>query len=361
MSCQIRKTAARGAEEVGTAPAGALGRVALALSLPEIDRHVALELPTCADPAWWAKLALLWIDDIPADMLVGTPPNRIVEAAVARWIDRVTGGRRITMDFDVCIAPLASLAIGWADGDGEPDGHWFFSYSHTHSEFWSMHRLDDLETVVPGLGETAWWLLGVAAGRTVHGVTPETAAYRAEYSWWYGTSKQEDLVDELKAMDFSENDIRDYPSVEWWERSFPEHVRHPQRRLNGKRLAELAESGDTEFVRECAALLAEMSRLIDRHAVLPRLDTDLVEGEAANIGIILTHGREDVPMRRFTDDWYNMVNQSGGEGWHDAYGLEAVGFDRMAFRRWKVRTERGLQLFAALDRFVELAGVKSGE
>lgn len=359
MSRAIRRAAPPGAA-IGTPSAGTAGRASLALSLPEIDRAVAVELPTCADSAWWARLALLWIDDIPAD-LAGLPPNRMVETAVARWIDRITGGRRVTMDFDVCIAPAVDLAVGWLNAGVEPADHWYFAYSHTHSQFWAMHRLDELESAIPGLGETAWWLIGAAAVRTVSGITPETATHRAEYAWWYGMCTQEDLEDELECMEMSAEEIANYPSIDWWEQSFPEQIRNPQRRFNTRRLFELAENCEAGFVRDCAALLAAMSRLIDRNAQLPHLDSELVDGESIHLGVILTPAPDDVAMERLTDDWYDMANQSGGDGWQEAYGLEAVGFDRMAFRRWKVRMERGLQLFATLDRFVELAGVHFGE
>lgn len=360
MSSAVRNAAPPGAAKRSKAPAGAFCRAPLALSLPQIDPRIDAEIPVCADTAWWARLALLWHDDIPPET-AGMAPTRMVEAAVARWIDRVTGGRRTTMDFDVYISHQVDLALGWADAETAPGDLWYFAYSHTGTQFWSMLRLDELETEIAGLGETAWHLIGSATARTLGGITPNTAMHRAECCWWYGQSDQEGLVEELQAMGLSEAEIAEYPSIEWWENAYPDLVRIPERRLSGKRLAQLAGSGETEFVRECAALLAEISQLIDRNALLPGLHCDLTDGEPAHLGIVLTHAADDMPMRRLTDDWYEMVNQSGGEGWHDAYGIEAVGFDRMAFRRWKTRMERGLKLFAALDRFIELAGVRIGD
>lgn len=351
-----RQTHHRNRRYVGSPDSPAFLRTPLALSLPAISSQIPAELDGGEDEAQWAKLALLWLDELP----VGNPnegPARVVQKAVAHWIERVTGGFRGSIDFDVRVGMSVESVLGWMTQDtGEPD-RWYFAYEHAGTSLWSMHRLADLEAGVPGLGETAWDIIGAAAARTVEGMAPEFISRRAEWLWWHGNCTQEDLVEELASQGYSEAEIREYPSVEWVQNAYPTYIRNPTRKLDDAALAKLSESGATEFVRESAALLVTMSQLIAKNAVLPYLDGDLVDGECAHLGVLLKATRDDTVITQFVDDWYQMVNESG-DGFHEAYGLSEAPFDRMKFRRWKVNMEKGLRLFAALDRFLDLAGIR---
>ncbi|HMW98291.1 MAG TPA: PRTRC system protein F [Flavobacteriales bacterium] len=320
------------------------------LSLPQFGKGLTISLNPSLDVRRWAMLALRWLEvgELP-ESASGLPPT-LVQQALVTWINRMVGQlQHIGFEAHVAASP-AALGYGSLFPDAsEDDDQWYWAIQSEQVEWLGMKdRLTRIETLCPGLGETALYWLQRASGRTLYALTPQSARDLCEYIHWQGSSDQAEWLDEMRSMGMTEEDLGDAISPDWYDGHFPDWVLRAKPVLDEEALSRIQSS--MPEVAPVAAVLLDIEQLMADGGQLPGLDG--MEVESVYFGAYLRWDADD-PMDRVFDDFIEYAN-CASDGYTDLFGAGAVPLDAEGFHVWLHKTGLGLQLLSSLDRLIAL-------
>lgn len=218
-------------------------------------------------------------------------------------------------------------------------------------------QLQAIEDKAAGLGKTAYYWLATVGARNLDVFTPWKGSYLAQHVWWYGSDDQEDFVEELQQIyeDDDEglaNALEVSPDA--WEAAFPKWVTTPDNALTKSKLQILAEAQPSSLESEVAAIVLDMIK--NQDAMIP--DVRITSVQPMHHSLYLYWEESDMASR-LVDDWYEQINQHGGEGYTETLSLSAIPSKPFQFRKWMAEMEKGFTQLKNIERLIDLIDTRT--
>lgn len=327
------------------------GAAAGFLMLPNISQLVPVKSVINEEDGKWLQAAKLCAELVEDDELVihdKTSARDIIGQSLSVWASKHCAEIQVLDKFEL-VAVLDRDAFG-LDYEGEPAKKCLyigFQSQQTTPYINIKAKVEMLESVQPGLGQTAVNIAEEASYRTFTAFTPQVALHHASYLYWCGTDNDEDFKEEM-GLSGEEDELDDdilLPSQ--FLASLPSYF------VSGKKLERdviqrIATS--TEAEGETARVILSIMDLIDQDARLPHLHD--FYGESVYFSCYM--GTGDDMLGRVIDDFYENTGD-GGE-YTDIYGVAEVAFNKRTFLKWKAQMEKGFALYTQLDRLMRCIG-----
>lgn len=219
-------------------------------------------------------------------------------------------------------------------------------------------QLQAIEDKTEGLGKTAYYWLATIGARNLEVFTPWMATHRAENVWWYGTDNQECFVEEVTQYyddddaDSLENALSVSP--EKWHAAFPEWVTNIEEPLSEADLNIIAQAEPSTLESEIATILLDMIK--NKDASIP--NANVTGMESIYSGLYL-HWEDNDMSNQLADDWFEGVNQTGGEGYTESLCLTPIPSKPSKFNQWMEEMEAGFIQLKNIERLVNLIGTRT--
>jgi PRTRC genetic system protein F len=209
-------------------------------------------------------------------------------------------------------------------------------------------RLLELESTVPGLGETSLFAVEMAGARTTGCWSPGFARDVASYLFWRGATTQKEFLEEMDANEEDEEGFELTPAQ--YDQAFKfDWACSSSRALDAFGLLHALDHPDTT-VGDVAEKVCEVLTLIDQGAGFPC--AGITELESVYRGCFICWDPDD-PVGRVLDDYLEYANQ-GSDGFTTLCSVWNVSTTREAFGEWLKSYRQGLKLYRALDQLLSL-------
>lgn len=220
-----------------------------------------------------------------------------------------------------------------------------------------------LESILPGLGETIFAAIETASYKTASAFTPNRAYGEAQCLYWQGADNDDDLREEFelnygedwrKQMDeediFWPSDFRKSFAVPW--------VLNPQSRISERKLKKLARRHPLAWVRRLCAMTLTMHQLVRDGALLEGTQ-EFLDAESVYPSAILRWNEDDC-LQRVADDFVERANESS-DCYTDIVSVMEVPIEKEAFLRWHQQVSKGLRLYQLLDAALAVVAEQNQE
>lgn len=355
---KIRHEVDEQARESASIAATFLGNTGSVLSIPTVDESVIPTRFTSGENlAGWSQLALnlMRYGYIDKGTDLSVPLMDIVQSGLNKWLDPYLGQLELfnfSIRFDV-ETDNPNVNEDLEEETVLQKKLYFIMDAGNLASFTIGKQLEELETLSPGLGKTAYYWLAVTGARTLNVMTPWAGGVLALQQWWFWQETQEEWVDEIKSYDeeITDEQIAEMIGPEDWVKQFPEWATKISKPLKKAELERLASAKDGSLQSEVASDVLELMKL--ESASLPGLeDTDYM---GAYHGMYLFWEQGDT-LNRLLDDWFEHCNQMGDMSTY--LGQCKFSVSPMEFRRWKVSIEKGLTQLINLERLIKKVGIQ---
>ncbi|NMG28412.1 PRTRC system protein F [Aromatoleum evansii] len=220
-----------------------------------------------------------------------------------------------------------------------------------------------LESILPGLGETIYAAIETASYKTVGAFTPNRAFYEAQCLYWQGVETDDDLREEFELNygeswreEMADEDIF-WPSD--FRKSFPvAWVLNPSSRVSERKLKKLARRNPLAWVRRLCTLTLTMHQLVRDGALLEGTQ-EFLDAESVYSSAILRWNTDDC-VERVADDFIQRANDSS-DCYTDIVSVMEVPIEKEAFLRWQQQVSKGLRLYQLLDAALAVVAEQNQE
>jgi PRTRC genetic system protein F len=220
-----------------------------------------------------------------------------------------------------------------------------------------------LESILPGLGETIYAAIETASYKTVGAFTPNRAFYEAQCLYWQGADSDDDLREEFELnygadwrKEMADEDVF-WPSD--FRKSFPTAwVLNPSCRISERKLKKRARRHPLAWVRRLCTLTLAMHQLVRDGALLEGTQ-EFLDAESVYPSVILRWNMDDC-LERVADDFIQRANESS-DCYTDLVSVMEVPIEKEAFLRWQQQVSKGLRLYQLLDAALAVVAEQNQE
>lgn len=274
------------------------------------------------------------------DAVYASAPAVMVERIFERWImERTKGIKALSPHF---VITDSVTEFGERNDDTHHEGPQIvvgISYSDENAVFLSLKdKVEILEKVIPGLGETALSHLYGWIWRTTLAISPDFVHSLVQHHYWCGGDDENDYLEEFGG---DGEDIECPVTLAAFEEDFPRYVYQPSGKLGQKALKQLACHRD-DYVAEVAKFLLSQPDIkkwgtADRPQYLNDLESD---SEGVGYAAVLNWGPGGSPIAdQVCNDWLR-------------YAYEGGSTDLFAVFQFERNTEGVKSLFENLEQFI---------
>lgn len=338
------------------------------LTIPRLSQNIQTKFNAGTSARNLANLALNLMRKGYIDEKATGDLPQLVKEGIQQWLLGCAGQLK-HFDFTIELTPnLNNIQEYMYEGDfeematnlnqsGDKFPMYCFIEPRNASSITIGKQLQAIEDKVEGLGKTAYyWLATVGAGN-LNVFSPWKGDYLAQQTWWYGLDDQEDFVEELRQnFDDDEEALADAMEVspDAWEAAFPKWVTKIDNALTESELEIIAQAQPSSLESEVAAIVLDMIK--NKGATLP--DVYSTGMESMHHGLYLYWEENDMASR-LIDDWFEGINQHGGEGYTETLGISAIPSKPFLFRQWMAAMELGFTQLKNIERLIELIGTRT--
>ena len=217
------------------------------------------------------------------------------------------------------------------------------------------NKLQAIEEKTAGLGSTAYYWLATIGAKNLDVYTPWRGSDLAQQVWWYGEDNQDDFEEILKSY-YDDESLEDTEAIgpANWDASFPAWVTNLNKALSESELQLIAQAEPGSLESEVARILLDM--IENQDASTPCMQ-DVGMNPVYN-GLYL-HWEENDMSHRLMDDWFQMANENGGEGYTETLSLSPIPSKPFQFRQWMAKMEKGFIQLKNIERLIELIGTRT--
>jgi PRTRC genetic system protein F len=216
-------------------------------------------------------------------------------------------------------------------------------------------KLKEIEDKVTGLGKTAYYWLATCGAKNTEIYTPWMGSSKAQHIWWYGEDNQDDFVEAVQSYYDEEDAIESALEVspDSWRAAFPSWVTSIEKALSEDELKVIAQERTDSLESKVAAILLEMIQ--NKDATIP--DARSVSLEPMHNGMYLFWTEHDMSSQ-LIDDWFQEINQMGGEGFVESLCVSPIPTKTKQFNEWMSEMEKGFNQLRNIEQLIELIGTR---
>ncbi len=283
-----------------------------ALILPQL-RGVAPKLVNQKSTEATATVAVSMIDlgmACDEDAPFAETPSLFVERVFERWVKEKAANLKMFSPHFTLTDSLRSL-----DEYQPKDEQRLFvgvGYSYDDAVYFNLKtKFDQLEALVPGLGQTALHSLYNWLSRSLLALTPDFVFSTLQYQHWRGEDNERDFIEQL--IDEGE-DPADYEIIKLadFEQEIPPHAYKPSELVSQSELKRLSKH-DNSMIAEAAALLLSQPDMTDWNRDGLEYVEHLGNGnQCIGYNLVLNWEPDGSPIAtRICDDWADETYNSG--------------------------------------------------
>jgi len=277
--------------------------------------------------------------------------DNLVKTGLDRVVERHLGKPMFVDEFALILSSTLEGLDAYPEScNADPSKYWIgLEMGNNFNLCIVGKKLLELESILPGLGQTVLYAVDYAGARTAGCWTPRSVRELAAYIYWQGVDTQEDWRGELELMG---EDLEDNCGIspDSYDSAFPvTWATNTRRVIDGLSLT-TALDHDDQGVAEIAERLCRVLVLIDAAAGFP--GTMALDQEAIYRGCCVRWDDDD-PIEQVIDDHVNYANQ-GCDGFTTFCSVWSVTPTKDGFAEWLKAYQQGLDLYQALDRLLEL-------
>lgn len=216
-------------------------------------------------------------------------------------------------------------------------------------------KLQEIEDKVTGLGKTAYYWLATSGALNLEVFTPWLGSQlHAVHTWWYGNDNQEDFISEAQFI-YDGDEPEDFMEIspDAFKGSFPEWVTAIENALTENELISISKIDEASLESQVARILLEI--IYNKEASIPTARCTSLE--PMHSGMYLYWEADDM-ANRLIDDWYEGINQTGGEGYVESLCLSPIPMKPENFKTWLTEMEQGLKQLKNIEQLVTLIGTR---
>ncbi len=323
-------------------PSTAVARPAVSgLILPSI-RSVAPKLVYQKSVESTSKIALAFLDTVACDedAAYASTPLLFIERAFNRWVAERTASIK---HLSPCFTITDNLDVLGEQGTSESKSMIVgITYSDREAVFCSLQtKIEALEKVAPGLGETAMSELYAWLCRTTFSISPDCVFSMVQQMYWHGGESEKEYIEEMLECGEEEDGMGIPVTLAAFEEDFPRYAYCPSSRITKPELELLASHSDP-FVRSVVALLlaAPCQETWHRNSQIEYLGDMGSENTSTGYATVVNWNPDGSNItNRVCDDWMEDTYQVGST---DLFATIQCGQDR----------EGAEKLFANLEQYI---------
>lgn len=335
-------------------------------TLPFIDNEVRVTASVESRALNWARLALFFMEEGYLTDEVKVPSAmQAAQIGFDNWVKQHAQELKVC-DMRVTLTP--DIAREGYSSIYDQDKQCYVAFDSTNTQLFMLftvdspvfitigHKIQELEAIVPGLGQTLYSILAEKSCDVFGSLTPWSGLDMASYVWWLGADNDEDYISELKANyeEDEELDLSDYaPKPSEVNAAFPEYVTKLENPLSINELMELSTKHDEDWVREVCKVAVDMSQVGDFQ--LP----DLADTEAQSVYVPYMFGWESNDIfERLLDDFFEDANMSDVST-QDCGLVPLPVNDQKRMKSLFSNLERGFSQMKNIERLIKLISVQN--
>ena len=285
---------------------------ATSLNLPYIG-DVAPKLVNQKSVASTSKIALSMLDlglACDEDAALAATPALFVQQVFARWVKERTGNIKIFRPILTLTDSLQQLVDGESSNDNLPAFAVGVSFDYEDSVYYSLkEKIEHLENVVPGLGETAVSRLSTWASRTMMAITPSFVHFLVQNEYWFGEDDEKGYFENMMEMGEEVEDCECPVTLAQFQKEFPKFIYAAGEKISRTQLEELTNHNDSLVAATAKVLLLQP----DSSKWNPTYLEDLANyHDCVSYGLVLNweKGGSDI-ANQVCNDWMENVYNAG--------------------------------------------------
>lgn len=328
------------------------------LRLPEFDQTAtAIE----GTPREASVALMLWDAGYIDESMAGVSTSKLVEVGFANLIKRHKGDTPRLTDLSFGYSLSGNVDIS-TEKSSPSDWAYIIDCDRVESRLLEP-RFQSIEDKAPGLFRTAVLVYDEVLRRFAPTGTPMQVACLAEMELWFGTSDQNEFLEEAECCGYEIDDLEEFVTPESFRKELPEWLQYNLRSTKQNRktkplslraLRTLSKSADREIadlariclqLKDCDNRMEDLRFPIETCSVYP---------------LTLLRWNERDEMRHAYDDFLNRANES--QDYYCSVLTESwVGIDQKSFMTWLRQFEACLDALKLANDLIELISVPDND
>lgn len=334
-------------------------------TLPALSADIKAEIITGDAIANWAKFALFLMDEgYIADIETELTPFKLVQQGINNFLEKEIGSISVC-GLSLNVTPNISDAYETICTEtsekriDESNTDLYMTIAPTMCPWYSIgKKLTEIETAVPGLGQTVYYWLATEGTRVFNIMTPWAAGHDlAPHTWWYGCEDQQDFEEEWEAYHDGDDEAGSVSSCDYspnaWKAAFPEYVTDIKQPLDIEKLKEISTSHLDDTIKQ----IAKITISLVEHDKFKSIDVYGTEFESVHSALYLLWEDHD-HLNRLMDDFFEMANQSSDMYTEDLALVLCPVDDPKAMKEMLSNLGKIFKQLKNIEQLVNLIGVR---